>query len=131
METFEEAVLREVFEETGIRPVRTPRLLTVINIPGKNKNHIGAIFQTSFGYDELSHLHPQDTSEIEAVRVFTDKELFELLNTPDAINRPQFNKGLIAWWWRNEHRDVWDPHRGTEPEDKGISLDEIYLKKWA
>lgn len=126
METFGEGVVRELAEETGLQ-VEKLSLEAMVNVPGKTKNHIGAVY-TGVYKGDLNNFEPADKHEISQVRFFSENELFALLNNDEAIRRPEFNRGLIAWWLQNEHKYAWDPFRGEDlpPE----ILDERYLKRW-
>lgn len=128
METFTEGVERELQEEIG-QEVGYLRLRALVNLPGKGKNRIGAIY-TAVLDSETNDFVPADPSEISAIRPFSEDELIDLLKQDGLTRMPEFNRGLIVWWLRNSHRDSWDPYRGAEPLDDGRELDERYLQEW-
>lgn len=136
LETFLEGITREVQEETSIELTEEPHFISIVNVPGTNKNHIGAVYSAVVRIDQGHELLPVDGEEIEAVKFFTEKELVELLREQDMINRPEFNKGIIAWWLRNEARVNWDPYgpfrpSSSNPKDRNSDLNERYLQHWA
>lgn len=129
LETFNEGIARELIQETGIQLSEEyfPQIEAIITLPGKDKYRIGAVYKFSIAEEELGIRTPTDSGEIEETKLFSEDELLVLLDHKDAIDRPEFNIGLV-WWIRNGHRDRWDPYRGANPLDK--ILDERYLKKW-
>ena len=127
IETFGEGVSREVLEETGIFLPPNLDPLVVMSLRGKDKYRMGAVYKYTLK-EETKNISPRDTNEIEEVKFFNDHELVALLRQENGINRPNFNRGLIAWWLRNEHRDSWDIYKGDKMHDE--KLNEKYLKEW-
>lgn len=125
MESFTEGLLREVGEEVG-GEVERPRLEAVLNLAGERKNRIGVVYSGSLKEGDY---RPEDSKEIVKVKFFTSAELVQLLKVDD-LRKPEFNRGLVIWWLRNERRCMWDPYRGAEPLDKDTVLDERYLERW-
>jgi ADP-ribose pyrophosphatase YjhB (NUDIX family) len=128
IETFAEGVERELREETGVE-VDYMRLKSIVNLPGIERNHIGAVYIAQAGLGE-ERFSPEDLEEIGDVKFFSEDELIQLFGQIGTIRKPEFNRGLIAWWLRNAHRHSWDPYRGAEPLDQGRVLDERYLEEW-
>ncbi len=138
LETPEEAVNRELTEETGLKETNLNHRLTreaVINLtaPGEPRGKIGHIYDGTTdlgitdGHGQLM-ASPEDITEIEEAKFFEEEELIALLKKKE-IRKPDFNRGIIIWWIRNRHRDRWDPYRGAEPIDGHHELDEVLLAK--
>ena len=133
LETPFESAERELLEETGVKAKIDHNIRGMINLPGAAKNRLGFIFETSINEKELKKNDPTDVEEIEDVRFFNQEELLKLLNEPNSIYRPEFNRALIIFWLRSEHRDAWDDSckpLGTKLTAMIDShIDELYLQK--
>jgi 8-oxo-dGTP pyrophosphatase MutT (NUDIX family) len=96
-----ESAFREFFEETSLDEKGVAFLgkrPSVIGIPGKDKTRIGVIFEAKYGGRRLDlDGWPVDDpdGDIVFVKPHDKEELMSLIDHPERINRPEFNRNLM------------------------------------
>lgn len=104
-----EAILREIWEETGYKKgdLGLMKLEGVIILPSENKSdkyRLGFVYSASIMGD--IDPNPQDEA-IKSARYFEVGEVFRLINEK-KIYKPRFNVGILIWWSRNMISDFTD-----------------------
>jgi len=125
-----EALEREIWEEVGYRFDQRSKELRpmVVIIPGERKSRVGYVYEFSLDVEE--DFNPQDRAEIAQVRFFKAGELIDLVGEcVTQFYRPEFNRGMVVWWLRNEHRSAWDPYSPWS-ERLGPVLNPDFLWRW-
>lgn len=107
-ETFEEAAIREVTEETGISSVETPKVFAILLNTKMNHPHvtIGLILSAKDGCD--SEIKPEQG-------VFLSWEWTNIKDVPTPLFEP--SEAFISYWSGNPLPSGWFAHGVTSPPE--------------